>query len=316
MNAKLRIELYPEVKMNDHGARCNLNCIWCHNDMMPVVACSLDNPFSQVNTILEQVDILSAYYNGDTSVQISSAGEPTLMPAKTMAYLIKGIRKAGFTNIGLTTNGTTGSRSLYDLFVEAGLTEINISLNTLKPERYLYYSGVAGGERLFQHALNSIEYALSSGLKTGVNCIYSSLNFDEIEDMIEFTGKSNGLTWKFFDLLGSGLTDMYKPMSQLMGFLEKQGFRLSERNNEEYVYYLIPVGLGQFKIKISREANLCPNKACTSRQECNEGCRASIRISKDGIQPCGVRRDNFIPNKSVFNKQLLVSGLRDGGKLN
>ncbi|MGD9489761.1 MAG: radical SAM protein [Calditrichaceae bacterium] len=316
MNAKLRIELYPKFKMNEHGARCNLNCVWCHNDMMPVVNCVYDNPFSQVNVILEQVNILSAYYESHTPVQISSAGEPTLMPTDTLTHLIKGIRRAGFKNIGLTTNGTTGSVRLYDRLVNAGLSEVNISLNTLKPERYLYYSGVSNGKQLFEHVVNSVEYALTCGLRTGVNCIYSGLNFDEIDDIIDFTCVRKGLTWKFFDLLEGGPAGMFKPMSQLIDFLEKQGYRLSEKKNEEYVYYMIPVGLGQLKIKISREANLCANHACALRSKCNEGCRASIRISGEGIQPCGVRRDNFIPNKSVFDTKLLVHGLRDGGKLN
>ncbi len=311
---KIRIELYPPAKINSHGARCNLDCLWCHNDLMPDIASPDNSTLKQVDDILRQAQNLAGIYGQFLPVQISAAGEPTLLPLSGLTRLLSGLVKLGYTDIGMTSNGTTGSPSFYSALRKAGLLELNISLNTLRPERYAYYTAKKTGERLHGRVVRSIDFALQAGLKTSVNCIYSGLNADELDDMIEFTATRTGLKWKFFDLLGATTGVAYRPVSDVIGHLVENGYTLTERSEAEYAYYLIPVGLGEVKIKLSREVNLCPNDKCHVRSDCNEGCRASIRVSRHGIQPCGIRNDNIIPVEELANRNMVVAKLKSGGK--
>jgi len=67
-------------------------------------------------------------------------------------------------------------------------------------------------------------------------------------------------------------------------------------------------------VKLS-EINNCPNIGCKKRNLCIEGCRSSIRISRDGILfPCGANIENHI-NIEQANNEEIINCLKIGGKL-
>lgn len=118
--------------------RCNLRCQYC----MPPEGVPL-SPKSKLLTDDEITRLVQLFVkNGVNKVRLTG-GEPLLRP--NLVALVRSISetlaKSGNVSgdgglVGITTNGISLSRKIDDL-VDAGLTSVNISLDTLQPERFL-----------------------------------------------------------------------------------------------------------------------------------------------------------------------------------
>ena len=85
--------------------------------------------------------------------------------------------------VTLTSNGLLVKRHLASL-VEAGVTGINISLDTLVAAKFLFITRRQGLERVLQ----AIDACIDAGLVVKVNCVVmNGVNEDEIVDFVEFT---------------------------------------------------------------------------------------------------------------------------------
>jgi cyclic pyranopterin phosphate synthase len=116
-----------------------------------------------------------------------TGGEPTIR--KDLADIVKQISSIeGIKDVGITSNGLVLSRSLEQL-KDAGLSLINLSLDTLKPARFEQMTRRKGHERV----LGSINKALDLGynpVKINV-VVMKGVNDDEILDFVEFTRNKN-----------------------------------------------------------------------------------------------------------------------------
>lgn len=160
--------------------RCNLNCLYCS----PLEK----GRFLTHNEILryeEMVKIVKAFVKlGVRKVRLTG-GEPLIK--KNIMYLIgklSGIK--GLEEVAMTTNGVY----LKDIAVhlkEAGLDRINISIDTLKKEKYIAITGID----CFEGAWRGIYSALESGLapvKLNV-VVMKGINDDEVLDFVRLTFK-------------------------------------------------------------------------------------------------------------------------------
>jgi len=114
-----------------------------------------------------------------------TGGEPLVR--KDVDYLIATIRNIeGIKDLSLTTNGILLSKYA-DKLVEAGLERINISLDSLRPDRYEEIT--RGGD--LKLVLRGIEAAEKAGLKPiKINIVpIRGLNSDEIEEFAKITLK-------------------------------------------------------------------------------------------------------------------------------
>ncbi|XP_053202919.1 molybdenum cofactor biosynthesis protein 1-like isoform X3 [Panonychus citri] len=95
------------------------------------------------------------------------------------------LKSIGLSTIGITTNGLVLGRSIKKL-VDSGLDSVNISLDTLRPEKFELITRRKG----FNLVIKSIEQCLSAGLPkiVKINCvIMRGLNDDEIISFVELT---------------------------------------------------------------------------------------------------------------------------------
>ncbi|MDR1677394.1 MAG: GTP 3',8-cyclase MoaA [Deltaproteobacteria bacterium] len=138
--------------------RCNLRCIYCYGpDAMD------PGPPMDFDDILRLVRILAQL--GITKLKITG-GEPTLRP--DLVKIVKAFKDTpGISNVTLTTNGLL----LEDLarpLAEAGLNSVNISIDSLDPEKYCY---LCGSDSLSK-VLNGLKAAYLSSLPSiKVNCV-------------------------------------------------------------------------------------------------------------------------------------------------
>ncbi|KAK0711349.1 hypothetical protein B0H67DRAFT_460983, partial [Lasiosphaeris hirsuta] len=164
--------------------RCNLRCTYC----MPEEGVPL-SPQRELLTTPEIVLISSLFVSqGVTKIRLTG-GEPTVRrDILPLMQQIGALRQHGLREICLTTNGLTLHRKL-DAMVEAGLTGVNLSLDTLDPWQFQIMTRRPG----FNAVRKSIDRILEmnragAGIKFKINCVVMrGLNDREILPFVEMT---------------------------------------------------------------------------------------------------------------------------------
>ena len=152
--------------------RCDLRCSYCMPEGCEKV------PMAQILTYeeIERICRVAAGL-GISRIKITG-GEPFVRLGCT--DLIRSIKAiAGIEEVTVTTNGQTLSKYIDEL-KDIGIDGINISLDTLDPEKYEQITG--RGE--LAKTLRSLELSAESGIRTKVNCILQKgCNEDELFDL-------------------------------------------------------------------------------------------------------------------------------------
>ncbi|MCT8976730.1 GTP 3',8-cyclase MoaA [Clostridium sp. CX1] len=166
---------YLRISLTD---RCNLRCVYCmpeegidkkaHEDILR---------FEEILKIVKAASIL-----GIKKIRYTG-GEPLIL--RNIGWLIKETSKIpGIEDIAITTNGILLEDIAEDL-KEAGLTRVNISLDTLKEDKYTAIT--RGGD--INKVLRAIQKCISIGLTpVKINTVLiKGTNDDEISDFINLT---------------------------------------------------------------------------------------------------------------------------------
>jgi cyclic pyranopterin phosphate synthase len=158
--------------------RCNLRCQYC----MPEEGVPLQ-PKSNLLSNEEVVRIATWFVqNGVTKVRLTG-GEPLLR--KDLVQLVGDLSALGLEQIGMTTNGVTLSKQLPDL-VAAGMTHVNISLDSLLPEKFAKLTRrPASYHAKVMQAVEDCAKLLPN--QTKINCVVLPDVVDELQDFCELT---------------------------------------------------------------------------------------------------------------------------------
>jgi len=141
---------YLRISVTD---RCNLRCLYC----MPPAGVPL-KPVSEILTYDELIRTVQAAVSlGVRKVRVTG-GEP-LIRRGIVGFIRRLAGIEGIADLCMTTNGI-GLRELAVPLRAAGLSRVNISLDTIRRERY---REITRRDRL-PEALDGIEAALSAGL--------------------------------------------------------------------------------------------------------------------------------------------------------
>lgn len=172
--------------------RCNLGCRYCAPEHGELLRRTLDVDFARelVRWLVDRHGIRHVRLTG---------GEPLLYPA--LLPLIEGLtRLDGLRELTLTTNGQALAHQAEALRA-AGLTRINISLDTLDPGRF---ADLTRGGRV-AHTLRGIEAAVACGLTpVKINVVVQrGLNDGEITDIAHW-GLSRGCVVRFLEVMPIG----------------------------------------------------------------------------------------------------------------
>lgn len=169
--------------------RCNLRCMYCSpGNQKDCVRLSAEE-FIRVVRIMAGLGIQKVRLTG---------GEPLIR--QDLEQIIAGIAAIGtIQDIPMTTNATRLAGRL-DGLTAAGLTRLNISLDTLRPDRY---KQITGSDAL-STVLEGIEAALDKGLNVKINAVLvRGLNDDEVDDLIAL-GKNKNLSIRFIEMMPIG----------------------------------------------------------------------------------------------------------------
>lgn len=262
--------------------KCNLNCLYC----TPMKK----NKFLAIDEILkneEIVKIIKIFVKLGIKNLRLTGGEPLVK--KDIVNLVAMIKSIdGLENLSITTNGVYLKNFIYQL-KQAGLDRINISLDSLKKDRFKYITGFDYLNEIW----TGIEKSLESGLypiKLNV-ILMKGINDDEIIDFVHLSIKHH-LIVRFIEFFPANdrvnnnylikNEEVKKRIIEYFGSIQKN---LKVQGKGPAEYYNVSTGIIGFISSVSR--NFC--------NECNR-----IRIDYTGkLFLC-------LFSKSVCNLKLLL----------
>lgn len=169
-----RHHTYLRVSLTD---RCNFRCVYC----MPEFGIAWRDR-AEILTFEEITRLVRLFASMGVNKVRLTGGEPTLR--KGLTELIGTISKVpGISKLYMTTNGTTLRRSAQD-YRDAGLTGLNISIDTLRQDRF---KEIARRDS-FEQVVEGIDAALAAGYDTiKINVVaMAGVNEDEVVDFVKF----------------------------------------------------------------------------------------------------------------------------------
>jgi len=189
----------------------------------------------------------------------------------------------------LTTNGTLLAAKAEGLF-KAGLSRVNISLDTLRPDRYKEITG----RDLLAQVLKGIDAALETGLtpvKLNV-VILAGINDDEIDDFIAFARDRDHLILQFIELMEDFRDCPYhkdlRPMEEELSRTSKTIITRRMHHRKKYC-------IDGAEIEIVR-----PQHNTEFCAHCNR-----LRVTSDGkLKPCLLRNDNHLDIRGKTDEEM------------
>jgi cyclic pyranopterin phosphate synthase len=199
---------YLRISVTD---RCNLRCVYC----MPEAGL----PWIEKREILtfEEIEqiVRAAASVGVRSIRLTG-GEPLVR--RDLPVLVRRLAAIpGIDDIALSTNGLLLAESI-DALVDAGLKRVNISLDTLRPERFEQIARRPGLERV----LAGIDAAIAAGLApVKLNCVVMrGYNDDELLDFAQMT-RQRAVFVRFIEVMpvvdnAEEQRDTYVPSTEIL----------------------------------------------------------------------------------------------------
>ncbi|MDM7275265.1 MAG: GTP 3',8-cyclase MoaA [Thermoprotei archaeon] len=222
-------------------AECNYRCFFCHLEGDPLGA-PLRPGLKPPLLSPEDYGVIAeaAYKLGISSFKITG-GEPLVR--KDIVDIVGSISSsAPGSDISMTTNGfflDVRARSLAD----AGLKRVNVSIHSLRRDKYRFITGVDGLER----GVRGVKVAVESGLRVKINAlILKGVNDDEIFDLVEFA-RNMGATLQLIELipvgLGAKLLESHKfPLAVVEEMFKAMGAKVRWRSLHNRPIYELPNG--------------------------------------------------------------------------
>ncbi len=205
---------YLRISVTD---RCDFRCVYCMAENMTFL------PKKEVLSFEEVETIASAFIaRGCTKIRLTG-GEPLVRRDIMDLVSALGARIGkGLEELTLTTNGSQLARHAQALH-DAGVRRLNISLDTLDPERF---AAITRRGRLAD-VMGGIEAAQAAGLSIKINMVaMAGVNEDEIEPMMAWAhGLGMGLTLiegMPLGEVGIDRVDTYLPLRELHDRLARQ----------------------------------------------------------------------------------------------
>ncbi len=204
-----RVHDYLRISLTD---KCNLNCLYCNPTGVEGLKFRKDDILS-FEELLRIIDVFAGKL-GIRKIRFTG-GEPLVR--KDVLFFFEEVYKLklkyGF-KVGLTTNGTILEDKLEKLKY-SGLDKLNISLDSLQPERFKYITGKDQINKVL-NAIDKAEKHNFSSLKINV-VIIKKINDDEIFDFVEFA-KNRKITVRFIEFMPFGNNEWSR--GGFVGYLE------------------------------------------------------------------------------------------------
>jgi molybdenum cofactor biosynthesis protein A len=253
---------YLRISITEH---CNLRCTYC----MPAEGIAL-TPRAHLMTTDEIVTIAQTFVNlGVTKIRLTG-GEPLVR--KDAKDIIQRLGKLGV-ELTLTTNGIL-VHDFIDTFKEAGITTLNVSIDSLKKDKFNQITR----RNYFQKLIENLDLLEKNNFNIKLNVVViKDFNDNEIIDFIELT-KERNIQIRFIEFMPfdgnqwnkEKLVSYAEILSQVNTFYTEENVnRIQDKPNDTAKNHEITSYKGSFSVISS-----VTNPFCST---CNR-----IRLTADG----------------------------------
>jgi len=254
--------------------RCNLSCFYCHREG--------EDPSKRDEMTPEEIQKIVAVAASFGLGEVKITGGEPLIRRDILDIVTKIHETPGIKEVSMTTNGILLSEYAYSLR-KAGLARVNISLDTLKAEKYKQITGVDA----LGSVISGIEKARDAGLHpVKVNMVLlKGLNEHEVPEMIDFARK-NGVILQIIELESPNENEFYEryhaSLDAVERLLEGMAESITVRRMHHRKKYHLRGGGEVEVVKPMHNTEFC--------RHCNR-----IRVTSEGkLKPCLFRNDNLI----------------------
>ena len=274
---------YLRISVTDH---CNLNCGYCSTGLLSYLPRSEILSYEEIQRLVQVAASM-----GINKVRITG-GEPLMRPdLSKLVWMLSQIE--GIDDISLTSNGTLLSKFAVEL-KEAGLKRINVSLDTLKEDRF---KRITGSDKLGE-VLAGIEAAKLAGLQpVKINMVVlRGINDDETIDFARMS-VSQGWHVRFIEFMPFGMpkTESFKTVStqEIQAYIQSLGQLepyIGKTDDGPARYYRLPGAKGSIGFISPVTEHFC--------QTCNR-----LRLTSDGqLRPCLLDDDEVNLKEALRNR--------------
>lgn len=254
---------YLRISITDE---CNLRCIYCMPDDLECAAREKDQMSADeiVEIVREAVKL------GISKIRITG-GEPLIRP--DVVEICRRISEIpGVKELAITTNGILLANMAFAL-KKAGVSRLNISLDTLQTDKYTRITR----RGKYEDVIDGIRQAIKAGLTPiKINTVLiGGFNDNEIEDFVKLT-RTKDIEVRFIELMPIGACASFPKHAFVKGdvVLEKVPELTETENSGVARMYRYPDGYGKVGIISAVNQHFCLS--------CNR-----IRLTCDGrIKPC------------------------------
>eukprot|EP00611_Tribonema_gayanum_P011912 TRINITY_DN2234_c0_g1_i1.p1 TRINITY_DN2234_c0_g1~~TRINITY_DN2234_c0_g1_i1.p1 ORF type:complete len:439 (-),score=126.73 TRINITY_DN2234_c0_g1_i1:725-2041(-) len=283
-----RFHNYLRISLTE---RCNLRCTYC----MPEDGVSLQ-PQSHLLTTDEIARVAELFVRSGVDKVRLTGGEPLLR--RDLADVVGRISALGVRHIGVTTNGLVLKQRIQAL-AAAGLSHVNVSLDTLQEQRFNAITRRRGLEQV----LAGIDAALDAGFggRLKINCVVmGGVNEDELAAFVEL-GSSRPLDVRFIEWMpfddnrwNEGKFVGYSSMLRSLQASYPEMARSGDERNDTTKWYRVPGHEGRVGFITSMSEHFCGS--------CNR-----LRVMADGsLKVC-----LFDGDETLSLRDALRAGLPD-----
>ena len=212
---------YVRVSVTD---RCDFRCVYCMAEHMQFL------PRRDLLTLEELDRLCSAFVSRGTKRLRITGGEPLVRHDVMTLFrsLSRHLASGALEELTLTTNGSQLARFAQEL-VDCGVRRINVSLDTLDPERFRALTRTGNHARVME----GVDAALAAGLRVKLNAVaLKGVNEDEFVSLTRFA-HARGMDMTFIEVMplgeleGPARVDQYLPMRDVRARLG-EAFTLTE----------------------------------------------------------------------------------------
>ena len=240
------------------------------------------SPSAKLLTTPEIVHLSSVFVDQGVDKIRLTGGEPTIRKdILSLMQQIGRLRSNGLKELCITTNGISLHRKLEPM-VEAGLTAVNLSLDTLDPYQFTLMTRRNGHEAVMKSINRILELNKhGAGIKLKINCVVMrGLNEREILPFVEL-GKDQDIETRFIEYMpfdGNKWSEKKMMSYQEMLAIIRERYpdvqRVQDHPNDTSKTFKVPGFTGRIGFITSMTENFCGT--------CNR-----LRITSDGnIKVC------------------------------
>ncbi|MEM2110555.1 MAG: GTP 3',8-cyclase MoaA [Candidatus Bathyarchaeia archaeon] len=270
--------------------RCNLNCFYCHREGE-----KSNNNVEMTSEEIRKIIAIAASF-GIGKVKITG-GEPLVR--NDIVDIVRKIKNThNIKEVSMTTNGILLKNYASNL-KNAGLSRINVSLDTLSPDKFKSITGTDALEIVISGIREAVKVGLSP---VKVNMVaLKGMNEKEIVDMVDFA-KVNGLILQIIELHSAWEDEIYNRyhlcLDEVEDFLKNMAEKVITRGMHHRKIYHLRNGVNVEIVKPMHNTEFC--------RYCNR-----IRVTSDGkFKPCLFRTDNLVSFLELMREGISEENLK------